>query len=440
MQLTDFIHGLRWQDVPAPMQHRTRDFLVDLLGVATGGIGTRVARIICEHAADQFAPGSAPARMLLDGRKVSPAGAALAGGMTIDAYDAHDGHRLTKGHAGCAALPAAMAMAEATGRLDGGDLLVSLLLGYEIGTRAGIALHRTACDYHTSGAWTALSCSAIGARYLGLAAGQTRHALGIAEYHGPRSQMMRCIDHPTMLKDGSGWGAMVGLSAADLAASGFTGAPALVVESAPVAGLWSDLGSRWRITEMYFKPYPVCRWAQPAIEAALGLRRAHGVAPQQIAAIEVETFHEAVRLDQRRPASTEEAQYSLPFPVAVAMVKGRLAPTDISGAALGDPAVLAVSDRVILREADDLNARFPAERLARVTVRLADGRALASDTTPARGDAERPLSDGEIMDKYTAVAEPALGGRAGDIAREIAALADGADVRRFLDLVLAPAP
>ena len=57
MLLTDFVHGLRWQDVPAPVQHRTRDFLVDLLGVATGGIGTRVARIICDHAADQFAPG-----------------------------------------------------------------------------------------------------------------------------------------------------------------------------------------------------------------------------------------------------------------------------------------------------------------------------------------------------------------------------------------------
>ena len=55
---------------------------------------------------------------------------------------------------------------------------------------------------------------------------QLRHALGIAEFHAPRSQMMRCIDYPTMLKDGSGWGAMAGVSAAYLAADGFTGAPA----------------------------------------------------------------------------------------------------------------------------------------------------------------------------------------------------------------------
>ena len=55
---------------------------------------------------------------------------------------------------------------------------------------------------------------------------QTAHAIGIAEYHGPRSQMMRCIDHPTMLKDGSGWGSMSGIIAGQLASNGFTGAPA----------------------------------------------------------------------------------------------------------------------------------------------------------------------------------------------------------------------
>jgi 2-methylcitrate dehydratase PrpD len=438
-----FVMDTTYGDLPPPVAAMARRCLLDLAGTAAAGLSTALSRIIRDHAVRAFGAGAgAPAaRLLFDGRRASPPGAALAGGMTIDSFDAHDGHVLTKGHAGCAVLPGLLAVADARGEpLSGAGFLTALAVGYEVAIRAGIAQHATCPDYHTSGAWNALGVAAVAARLAGLDQAAFRHALGIAEYHGPRSQMMRCIDHPTMLKDGSGWGAMVGLSAADLAASGFTGAPALVVESAPVAGLWSDLGSRWRITEMYFKPYPVCRWAQPAIEAALGLRRAHGVAPQQIAAIEVETFHEAVRLDQHRPASTEEAQYSLPFPVAAAMVKGRLAPTDISGAALGDPAVLAVSDRVILREADDLNARFPAERLARVTVRLADGRALASDTTPARGDAERPLSDGEIMDKYTAVAEPALGGRAGDIAREIAALADGADVRRFLDLVLAPAP
>ena len=89
-----------------------------------------------------------------------------------------------------------------------------------------------------------------------------------------------------------------------------------------------------------------------------------------------------------------------------------------------------------LREADDLNARFPAERFARVTFRLTDGRVLKSDTTPARGDAERPLSDEEIRQKYVTVASPTLGDRTPAIARAIDDLAGHADVRELLGLLL----
>ena len=435
MQLIDFLHGLRWQDVPAPVQDRTRDFLVDLLGVATGGIGTRLSRIIRDHSADQFAPGSAPARMLFDGRPVSPAGATLAGGMTIDAYDAHDGHRLTKGHAGCAALPAALAMAEATGKLDGGDLLVSLLLGYEIGTRAGIALHRTACDYHTTGAWTALSCAAIGARYLGLTADHTRHALGIAEYHGPRSQMMRCIDHPTMLKDGSGWGGMAGVSAAYLARSGFTGAPAITAEGADVADLWGDLGQTWRVMEQYYKPFPVCRWAQPPVQAVLSLMQGHGLRSTDVAWIEIVTFHQSLRLATRTPSTTEEAQYSTAFPAAVAAVRGTIAAEDITEAAFADPEIRRLAEGMLVSESDTYNAAFPARRFAHAVLVLQDGTRLDSAPTEARGDPEAMVSRAEMHAKFHACADPVLGAARAHALRAAAeALGPGQSAEHLLHL------
>jgi 2-methylcitrate dehydratase PrpD len=335
--------------------------------------------------------------------------------------------------------PALLALVDsAGGETSGAELLASLVIGYEVAIRAGIAQHATAPDYHTSGAWNALGVAAVAARLQGLDLGALRHALGIAEYHGPRSQMMRCIDFPTMVKDGSGWGAMCGLSAAELAADGFTGAPALVVEGDAVRHLWGDLGTRWRITEMYFKPYPICRWAQPAVEAALTLRRTHGVTGADIEAIEIETFHEAVRLDQHRPATTEEAQYSLPFPVAAALVRGRLAPKDISGPSLADGEILAMSDRISLREANDLNARFPAERFARVTLWLKDGRVVKSATTPARGDVERPLSDDEILAKFRQVASETLGSRADEIVTAIEMLPEQQSSAALLDLLLKP--
>ena len=438
MLLTDFAHSLRWQDVPEPVQARTRDFLLDLLGVAAGGNGTRLSQIIRDHAADQFGAGGASARMLLDGRRVSPAGAALAGGMVIDAFDAHDGHRLTKGHAGCAALPAALAMAEATGQLDGGDLLVSLLLGYEIGTRAGIALHRTACDYHTTGAWTALSCAAIGARYLGLGADQTRHALGIAEYHGPRSQMMRCIDHPTMLKDGSGWGGMAGVSAAYLARSGFTGAPAITAEGDDVADLWGDLGQNWRVMEQYYKPFPVCRWAQPPVMAVLSLMQAHGLKSTDVAQIEIVTFHQSLRLATRTPETTEQAQYSTAYPAAVAAVRGTIGAEDISEAAFADPEIRRLAQGMVVTESDTYNAAFPARRFAHAVLVLHDGTRLQSAPTEARGDPEAMVSQAEMQAKYHAYADPVLGAaRAQALKAEVTALAPNRSAAALLDLATA---
>jgi 2-methylcitrate dehydratase PrpD len=434
----DFIHDLRWADVPPQTQARTRVLLRDLLGVAAAGLSTRLSRIVRDHAAAQFGAGAAAACILFDGRRVSPAGAALAGGMTIDAFDAHDGHRLTKGHAGCGALPAALAMAETTGAESLEAVLVGLLLGYEIGTRAGVALHRTAADDHTSGAWGPVACVAIAARALKLDAAATREALGIAEYHGPRSPMMRCIDHPTMVKDGSGWGALAGVSAAYLAADGFTGAPALTVEGADVADLWSDLGALWRVGEQYVKPWPVCRWAQPATHAALTLRAAHGLTGDAIEAVEIETFAEAARLAGARPRSTEAAQYAIAFPVAAALSRGRLGAAEVAEAALDDPEILRLSGATRLIRNAACDAAFPARRLSAVRLRLRDGRVLDSGVVEAPGDPENFLAETALAEKYAALAAPALGSARAEALSAACMAASSTPAEMLLELISSP--
>ena len=430
-----------FDDLPGDVRCAATRCLLDLAGTGAAGATTRLSHIVRDHTLHQFGagPGAPGARLLFDGRTASPVGAALAGGMTIDSVDAHDGHVLTKGHAGAAVLPGLLALVDAADRPPSGrELLTLLVLGYEVAIRAGIALHATVPDYHTSGAWNGLGVAAVAGRLWALDEGRLRHALGIAEYHGPRSQMMRCIDHPTMLKDGSGWGAMAGVSAAYLAASGFTGAPALTVEHDRARRYWDDLGERWRILELYFKPYPVCRWAQPAIEAALQLRRVHGLAPEDVAEIEVFTFYEATRLDSREPATTEEAQYSLPFPVAVALLRGDFVPGDVAGEALTDQAVVELSRRIRLVEDTALSARFPAERFARVRARLRDGTVIESPTLPARGDAETPLSDAEITTKFHALAGAPLGSRADRLAELVVTIHETNDTAPLLDLLLSP--
>ncbi|MGB7399214.1 MmgE/PrpD family protein [Castellaniella sp.] len=437
----EFIHALCFEDLPQAGVLQARRCLLDLCGVAAAGTVTPLSKIMRQHAATQYGATTHSARMLFDGRSVSLPGMVLAGAATIDSIDAHDGHVLTKGHVGVTILPVTAALADAGLIRNGREFLTTLALGYEIATRAGVALHATACDYHTSGAWNALGAAALTARALALDTNRTREALGIAEYFGPRSQMMRCIDHPTMVKDGSAWGAMAGVSAALLAADGFTGAPAVTMEDKTVASFWQDTGRRWAIMEQYFKPYPVCRWAQPAVEAALSLARTHSLQAADIAEIRISTFYEASRLATRHPDTTEQAQYSLPFPVASALCHQRLGAGEINGPALQDPEVWRLSEKMVITENASYSQRFPAERWADATIILHDGRTLQSGPHTARGDAEAPLTDTEVTDKFLALAEPVLGQvRCRQLQQTIDALADddaeGPVLNTLLDLIL----
>jgi 2-methylcitrate dehydratase PrpD len=193
---------------------------------------------------------------------------------------------------------------------------------------------------------------------------------------------------------------MAGVSAAMMAGAGFTGAPALTVEGAEVSDIWADLGSRWRILEQYFKPHAVCCWAQPAVEGALEVFGEGGFALAEIEVTEVHTFYEAVRLGVKRPVSTEEAQYSLPFPVAAALVHGQLGAAEVSGEGLADSAVLALSERIKLIEDEGCNEVFPGKRFARVVVELNDGRRLDSVRVGPRWDGTEPPSDAELLEKF----------------------------------------
>ncbi|MCC6198300.1 MAG: MmgE/PrpD family protein [Burkholderiales bacterium] len=439
--LATFVRELRYETLPADVVACARRCLLDLVGTAAAGSRLPAARLAAGHAVEHMGGRAREASLLFDGRRASPAGAAFAGAAAIDALDSHDGHVLTKGHAGVAVLPALLAY------LDGlhcasREFLTCIVMGYELATRAGIALHASVADYHCSGAWNALACAALGARVLPLTDAQARHALGIAEYWGPRGQILRVCETPSMVKDGSSWGAYAGVTAALMAASGFTGAPAITVEREAVH--WNDLGTRFRIREQYFKAYPVCRWAQPAIEAALALSREHGFGADDIATVAIESFREAIDLGSRcrYPAATDEAQYSLTFPVACALVAGRVGADEVNTTGVLDPRVRRLIDATTLVEAGEFSRRFPAERWARVRVVLRDGRGFESAPAQARGGPENPFSDDEIAQKYHALAGPVLGtARAARIEALVAALTtDDAACDALRDELARPPP
>ena len=409
--VADFTLGRQPQDIPDSTLNAAALMLLDTLGIAIGAGPMKAGQIARDCAAALYGAGEQglSARMLFDGRRVSVAGAAYAAATQTDNLDGHDGYNPTKGHIGVVVVPALAALAETVPDFSGPEALAAVTIGYEVAGRAGISLHDTVSDYHTSGAWNALGVVAVAARLRVLSAEQMRQAMGIAEYHGPRSQMMREIANPTMLHDGSGWGALVGISSAVLAEKGFTGAPAITIEAKEVAAHWQDLGHFWQMEHQYVKPYPICRWAHAAIDATRALMRENNLSHQDIAAIHVNTFKESACLFRGMPDDTSKAQYSLPFAVATMAAHGRIGVVHITGAGLSDPLVASIVERITVAETVRHSDRFPQSRTADVCITLTDGQVLNSGDVHARGGPEAPMDQDEVVGKFMEFASPSLG-------------------------------
>lgn len=413
MSLYSFVRDFTFSQAPQHTRDLLQTCLLDILGVAAGARDNQTSQALKRYAVNHYPAGVLSSRLLFDGRPVHPLGAAWAGGFSVDSLDAHEGHFTSKGHAGATVVPAVLALVDACreqGRsISGEELLSALCIGYETALRAGVALMATAPEYHASGAFSGLGVVCAATRLLGLDEQTFRHALGIAEYFGPRCPMMRLVDHPSMLRDAHGAGAYAGLNALLLAQAGVTGAPAETVETSAVAAQWHDLGQRWEIDAQYFKPWPVCRWAQPALTAMTALLAEHpqirGAAIEQIS---VETFHESMRLQGHTPANADEAQYALAFPLAALVARGQVGPLEVTGAAIHAADILAVSRRIEIVEADDLSARFPNEILSRVSVTLKDGQRFASPITAAKGDPATAMSQAEFRAKFHLLAGVSL--------------------------------
>ena len=394
-----FALELRWSDVPQPVRRRLAWLVLDLAAVSVAGRLAPAARIAADYASEAHAGDAATA--LFDGRRLSVPGAAWANGVLANALDFDDGHRLTKGHPGATVLPAALAAAEATdATLE--EFLTAVVVGYEVALRAGVRLHGRASEYHASGAWGALGAAAAVSRLLGLGATRTQHAIGLAEYHAPNALIMRSVADPAMTKDATGWGAFVGSSSAMLARAGFT-----ALESAFLGeGTLEGYGERWALLDVYVKAYPCCRWTQPAIEAALRATRARGVAPDEVRRVAIQTFAAAEGLARRRPQTTEDAQYSLVWPVAAAIVRGRFGVDDVL-TGFGDEGVWAVAERTNVVGDAAVTAAFPARRFAAVSVELVDGSVLQSGRCEARGEPGEEGWEDVVAEKLPFLSVPA---------------------------------
>jgi 2-methylcitrate dehydratase PrpD len=349
------------------------------------------------------------ATILVGGERVSPVGAALTNGYACNALDIDDGYRMVKGHPGACVLPVLLAASETSASTRGAEFLAALVVGYEVAIRAGLIRHALFQTYHSSGSWGAVGGAAVAGRVLGLDKNRLRDALGIAEYHAPIAPMMKGIEKPSMVKDSVGWGTMVAVASALMAQEGFTGVEPLFSE-APDQEWIEGLGHEYLILNLYFKPYAICRWSQPAVVGLVRVVKQNDLRPQSISRIRVRTFEAAAALSCDHPKNTEEAQYNLAYPLAAALVDGQVGPRQVLPPRIFDDSLLELADRVEVEVASEFEEVFPQKTYAEVVIRTKDGRELTSGPVEPIWEPPDGLpTDADLEEKFIGLVKPVLG-------------------------------
>jgi 2-methylcitrate dehydratase PrpD len=307
-----------------------------------------------------------------------------------------------------------------------------VIAAYEVTTRIGEATrpspeHRRLVSGY--GPHQGFAAVIAAGRLLGLDVERMVHAFGIYGAFAPlpSSAQWNWRNRPlTWTKDMVAWPSVSGINAALLAESGFLG-PRTILEGD--RGFWrmaaSDrfvpeamldgLGERFNIMRLYFKAYPTCRWNQAALDAIRQVMARRGWHEPDVAAVEVGVARALVDqlFEDYTPNNLVDAQFSLPYAVAVILHGERAGPHWYEPRLFDSPAIRATMRKVTLRLDAEMERLFVEKRMASATVKVtgADGTVETAQVDHAHGDAENPLSDAELDEKFRALGAVALEAR-----------------------------
>lgn len=403
-RLENFILNTQWHDVPSPVRQRMKGCFVDLMGALVIGSRSRQFEAGIKLAQQVFPAGTVP---VVGSRETfSFLGAATAMGHSSNAYDIDDGHNIIRAHPGTSFVGPVLAAAYEQ-NLTRDQFLTAMLVAYEATIRSGAAIMDYYQYAHSSGTFGAVGTAAGVGRILSFSKEQLNNLLSIAEFNAPLVPGIRSVEYPSMNKDGVPFGVLTGILAVSASQCGFTGNKNLL-EADEYRHYLDDLGTKWQVMDLYFKPYPCCRWAHPAIDACIGLMQNHGITAADIAAIAIHTFHRATLLSKIVPKTTDEAQYNIAYPVAAALVYGDFGLAQVREESLGDPRVVEMMQRLTFVTDDEFDAQFPAKRFCRAEIITKDGRILLSEPCEPRGEAHENISLEWLKDKFRRITGPIL--------------------------------
>jgi len=447
-QLAQFTHQLSLNDIPNDVQDYAAQLILDGTGIAYASsqydfskTGLAAIRLFDE-------PGTYT--VLGTGEKLAFRDAALANGLLIHGLDFDDTHVAGVVHLTSAVWPCVLAVAEKIGS-SGSDMLTAYIAGMEVGARIGMvaqgAFHQV--GHHPTGIAGTFACCLAAAKLMQLGEEQMVMAQGIAL--SMASGNFEFVEEGAWTKRyHPGWSAVSGIMAATFAQAGYVG-PTLPYEGR--FGLYKShlnelepgcdyslatagLNTVWETLNVGIKPYPSCHFTHAAIDATKQLSKEHNLSADDVESITVLVPEEVIKtvcepLDKKQAVTCAyEAQFSVPYLVAVALVRREFSLKDLEDEPLQDATVLALSKKTTY--VADPDSGFPTYYSGEVRITLKDGRMLTQREFKNRGCFDRPLTPSDITDKFLSNCSLAIPAeKANTIKQAILSMKDHSQVREL---------
>ena len=412
--------NLQFKDLSSEAIYQAKRFLLDSIGCALGGYQQHDVKIALEVLDEIAAPGRAT--VIGTGRRIDPVSASLANALMIRCMDYNDIYWKQDPSHPSDIFPAAMACCERT-HSNGKELIVGIVLGHEFEMRlceAAFPGIRERGWHHAT--LTAFVSPIVAGRVLHLSWEQIQHAIGIsASRHctlgavtaGKLTMMKNTVD-PLATQSG--------VFAAMLAEKGYSG-PEHVIDGKEglthvfkpewkLDLLTQGLGEYWRITQCGMKAFPTEALTHTPISAVLDLVKSNDLGPDDVVKIQIRSLARAADIlsdpSKYDPRTRETADHSLPYVIAAALVDRQVTPVQFTMEKIMDPKIREQLKKVEVVADPEIEKVFPALQRVIVQIQTRDGRSLEKQLNFPKGDPRNPLTDQEIEEKFSALADGVL--------------------------------
>jgi 2-methylcitrate dehydratase len=414
-KMARFALSLTYDSIPESARKEAKRFLLDSVGCALAALDHEDMRQAYDFI--RQLGGTEQATIIGHGTKTNLGNAALMNALLIRAMDYNDIYWKQDPSHPSDIIPAALSPAEYKSR-SGKDLLAGILICYELEMRLCLAADpgvREVGWHHAT--LTQFVSPLVAARMLGLTEDQAVAACGISgSAHFTLGGVV--AGHLTNMKNTADpMATEAGVRAAMLAATGYSGPVELFEGKEGVFEVVSNvtwdaekmlggLGDEFLITECGYKAFPTEALTHQPITAVLEVMSQNGIDPHDVTEVLIKTTTRGADIlsdpTKYEPRTKETADHSLPYCIAVAVCKGNVLPSDFEEEALTDSFVWETLPKIKVVADPEIDGLFPKVKRAIVTITTDDDRSYTVQEDHAKGRAERPLSDEELIDKFRA--------------------------------------